>query len=212
MAAIQEHIHEGNERGKRRAKKQSLHIDMTPMVDLAFLLLSFFVLTAVFTKLKSMQLTLPGTDGEPTVLKNGITFLLGDNDRIFYYEGEFRTHDVDGRPKTQLTELSFSKKEKQSLHNYLLYKNKNMHAQLRAIVSKNTGVTAIDTDLKKQMLEVRAGKEAYTYLIKSDNNATYGSVVAVLNELNINLVGKYVIEDMAEAERNLLKEKTGGVN
>ena len=62
------------------------------------------------------------------------------------------------------------------------------------------------------MLEVRAGKEAYTYLIKSDNNATYGSVVAVLNELNINLVRKYVIEDMAEAERNLLKEKTGGVN
>src|SRR3954471_24425302 len=96
---------------KKRAKKASTKIDMTPMVDLAFLLLTFFVLTSTFSKPKSMELTFPvepppGTPPPPPI-KNGITFLLSEKDRIFYYEGEFRPVDDDKGKKTTLTELSF---------------------------------------------------------------------------------------------------------
>ena len=112
--------------GKKRAKKQSTRVDMTPMVDLAFLLLTFFVLTSTFSKPKSMELTFPAPpenikDQPP--IKNGITFILTKDDRIFYYEGEFRPEADDKGPKTEMKELNFSQGDG-GLHKYLGEKNK----------------------------------------------------------------------------------------
>lgn len=86
MAEIQEGGGGGHKGGKKRAKKQSTRVDMTPMVDLAFLLLTFFVLTATFSKPKTMELTFPAPPENPIdqpPIKNGITFLLSKDDRIF---------------------------------------------------------------------------------------------------------------------------------
>ncbi|WP_370583012.1 ExbD/TolR family protein [Pontibacter rufus] len=70
----------------------STKIDMTPMVDLAFLLLTFFMLTTTFAKPQTMEINMPVKDvpkEEQIVLKasNAMTIILGDNDRIFYYFG-----------------------------------------------------------------------------------------------------------------------------
>src|SRR4051812_36190095 len=121
MAQIQEGGGGGGQKGgKKRAKKQSTKVDMTPMVDLAFLLLTFFVLTATFSKPKSMELTFPvppeNLQNIPPI-KNGITFLLTGDDKIFYYEREFRAVADDKGPKTTLSELDYSQG---SLHKYLL--------------------------------------------------------------------------------------------
>ncbi len=137
MAEIQEGGGGGHKGGKKRAKKQSTRIDMTPMVDLAFLLLTFFVLTATFSKPKSMELTFPAPppiDKKQDEVKNGITFLLSKDDRIFYYEGELKTADdpVKG-PKTVLTELNFSR---ESLRKYLLDKNKEMQDKILVLKTK----------------------------------------------------------------------------
>src|SRR5438477_12257925 len=102
MAEIQEGGG-GHKGGKKRAKKLSTRVDMTPMVDLAFLLLTFFVLTSTFSKPKSMELTYPvppDPNTPPPPIKNGITILLSKDDRIFYYEGEFRAVADDKGPKT----------------------------------------------------------------------------------------------------------------
>jgi biopolymer transport protein ExbD len=86
MAEISENS-SSSKGGKKRARKQSTRIDMTPMVDLAFLLLTFFVLTATFTKPKAMDLALPAGGGDPKPVKNGFTFLLTKDNRVFYYKG-----------------------------------------------------------------------------------------------------------------------------
>ena len=87
-----------------------------------------------------------------------------------------------------------------------------MHEQLRRLALQNEHNTLSDTPFKRLAKKLRENREAYTYLIKTDNNATYANVVEVLNELNKNLVGKYFIEDIAETEKKLLTEKTGATN
>ncbi len=211
MAEIQEGGG-GQKGGKKRAKKQSTRIDMTPMVDLAFLLLTFFVLTATFSKPKSMELTFPAPpppDQKIEEVKKGITFLLTKDDRIFYYEGQFRPADDDKGKKTALTELNFSK---ESLHKYLLDKNKEMQEQIRALDVKHKNKQMEDTTFKRLVKLVKADKESYTYLIKTDDKATYKNVIDVIDELNVNVVGKYVMVDILKPELDLINEKIGTAN
>jgi len=212
MAEIQEGGGGGHKGGKKRAKKQSTRIDMTPMVDLAFLLLTFFVLTATFSKPKSMELTFPAPP-DPTqkqdAVKNGITLLLTKDDRIFYYEGEFRDKADDKGPKTEVSELSFSQDGKNSLHKYLLEKNKKMQDQIRALKEQFEKKQMADTTYKRMVRQRKADKESYTYLIKTDDKATYKNVIDVIDELNINVVGKYVMVDIMKPELDMINEKTG---
>jgi hypothetical protein len=57
--------------------------------------------------------------------------------------------------------------------------------------------------------EVKANKNSYTYLIKTDDKATYKNVIDIIDELNINVVGKYVMVDMMKPELDLVNEKVG---
>ena len=92
MAAIAQPA-SGNQRGKRRGRKLSPRIDMTPMVDLAFLLLTFFMLTTTFAESYIMEITLPAdttnTTTEAPVIKASqlITVILGEGDKIYWYQG-----------------------------------------------------------------------------------------------------------------------------
>ncbi len=46
-------------KGKKKKKRAGVRIDMTPMVDVAMLLLTFFMMTTVFSKPQTMELNLP---------------------------------------------------------------------------------------------------------------------------------------------------------
>lgn len=78
--------------GKVRVKKSSTRIDMTPMVDLAFLLLTFFVMTTTLNKPQTMEITMPekpkpGDEMPEINEKNVLTLVLGEDDKIFWYVG-----------------------------------------------------------------------------------------------------------------------------
>jgi len=82
----------GKKGGKIRSKKSSTRIDMTPMVDLAFLLLTFFILTTTLSKPQTMEITMPEkpkeNDKQPEVNeKKVLTLVLGANDKVFWYVG-----------------------------------------------------------------------------------------------------------------------------
>ena len=78
--------------GKVRVKKQSTKIDMTPMVDLAFLLLTFFILTTTFNKPKTMEVNMPDKVDDETQQtkineKDILNLVLAEDNKIFWWIG-----------------------------------------------------------------------------------------------------------------------------
>jgi biopolymer transport protein ExbD len=78
-----------NSPGRTRSKKLSTHIDMTPMVDLAFLLLTFFILTTTLNKLRVMEIKMPEKTTETTPIpeKCVLTLLLDGGDKVYWRQG-----------------------------------------------------------------------------------------------------------------------------
>jgi biopolymer transport protein ExbD len=78
--------------GKVRSKKSSTRVDMTAMVDLAFLLITFFILATTLSKPKAMDMAMPDKDEQhdqlPVPASRTMTILLGSNDKIDWYMGE----------------------------------------------------------------------------------------------------------------------------
>jgi biopolymer transport protein ExbD len=82
----------GKKHGKKGRKAHgSTHVDMTPMVDLACLLLTFFMLTTAFSKPKVMEIVLPDKkppEGvQPAVQKNKVVNIIIEDDKAFWYNG-----------------------------------------------------------------------------------------------------------------------------
>lgn len=93
--------------GGSKQRKKLIRVDMTPMVDLGFLLITFFMFTTNFTKPNVMDLGLPGKgpDSPHNVIKdkNQVTFILGKDNRIFYHQS-----NKDDLNKGNLKETNFS--------------------------------------------------------------------------------------------------------
>src|SRR5690606_1613232 len=82
----------GKKGGKVRSKKASTRVDLTAMVDLAFLLITFFMLTTTLSKPQAMDVAMPDKDQKSDdQLKiaddRTMTILLGSKDRIIWYMG-----------------------------------------------------------------------------------------------------------------------------
>ena len=95
MASIEGGGDTGHKKGPgvKKAKKLSTRVDMTPMVDLGFLLITFFIFTATMSSPKTMDLNMPkdteDKKDETKVKQSGaLTIMLGKGDKVYFYEGE----------------------------------------------------------------------------------------------------------------------------
>jgi biopolymer transport protein ExbD len=80
----------GKKGGKKRSKKASTKIDMTPMVDLGFLLITFFMLTTTLAKPVVMQLNMPDKtekDEKSEVKMSETLTVIPDSTKVYYYQG-----------------------------------------------------------------------------------------------------------------------------
>jgi biopolymer transport protein ExbD len=192
MAEIQQSGGGGD--SKKRAKKQSTRVDMTPLVDLAFLLLTFFVLTSTFSKPKVLRMIFPeklekdNPNIKPPEIKDGLTILLSANDNIFYYQG--------GLNKT--TELIRIDYTKNGLRKLLVEKNAPLIDKLKKLQLELADVKEGDT-ASRNKIERHAKDEQLqsklVVLVKHDKDATYENIIDIIDEFLITQVAKYFVVD-----------------
>lgn len=168
-----------NKIGVQRIKLHNLKIDMTPMVDLGFLLITFFVMTVELSKPSVTKLIMPHK-GEGTILQQSaaLTVLLGNENEIWYYHGGW--NDADKLNEIYQTSFSYSN----GLGKIIREKQ---------IVLDNTPT-------------VHDGRNGLTILIKAAENANYTGLVKVLDEVIINNVKRYCLIDITEDEKKFLKK------
>ena len=92
MAELDTSSKGGGKGGKVRSKKASTRVDLTAMVDLAFLLITFFMLTTSLNTPQAMDMTMPDKDEKldekfEVADDRTMTVLLGSKNRIEWYMG-----------------------------------------------------------------------------------------------------------------------------
>lgn len=170
--------------GKVRSKKSNAKVDLTAMVDLAFLLITFFMLTTTLSKPQSMSLGLPDKEDKPDP-KNQVkvdenrtmTILLGDNNKLVRYVGLLATPVAGGAPK------DFS------------YGKEGIRKELIA--------------RKKLVLEYTGNKDkGMIVIIKPSKKSNYRNLVDILDEMAIVDVPTYaIVNDYTPEETKLLESK-----
>ena len=210
MAEVQQQDSSGGGKHKKlRAKKVSTHIDMTPMVDLAFLLLTFFILTTTFSKPKTMDITMPikdkveDKDRTKVPASQTMSILLTKEDKIIWYMG---VDSAEVPPQTQIAD--FSQSGAASIHKVLLEKNSLVANQVKMVEDsvKRGLIPDNDEEIKKHKAWVKAAeKKGLIVLIKPDSLSRYKNLVDILDEMIITNVARYAIVDLSDSEKDLIK-------
>lgn len=167
--------------GKVRSQKQPPHVDLTPMVDLAFLLITFFMLVTTFNKPNVMDLGLPAKPKDPTQkpppteidLSNSISLIIGKDNRIFYHQ-----LDQAGLNEQTLQETSFDRE----------------------------GITKVIEQAKRNAKDVTK----FTVIIKPTDDAVYKNFVDILDEMAITKSEQYGVTDIKPWEKVIYEKKVGG--
>jgi biopolymer transport protein ExbD len=173
-------------------KKVSTKVDMTPMVDLGFLLITFFMLTTTMSKPKTMEINMPDKTEDKKKDKievkesHTLTLLLDKDNKIFWYRGMLK-------PEKSLDDLT--KTDFKSIRKTLL----DLKKEIGSVINSKTKKT----------------EWAIVVVIKLTDRAKYRNMVDILDEMNITDIQKYAIVDLAEADEDYLaryldREKGGG--
>ena len=169
----------GKHKGGPKQKKKSTRIDMTAMVDVAFLLLTFFILTTTLATPQAMELIKPPKTDKPEDVEQEVkeskvmTFILGEDDKIHYYQGI-----TD--PKVLSTDFSadgIRKVIKEHLDRFPNRCNTNNNAP---------------------------GCWDPIIVLKPNKTCKYKNLVDILDEMKINSVPKYALAEMTAVDSVLL--------
>jgi biopolymer transport protein ExbD len=193
--------------GRKKPKKHSTNIDMTPMVDLMCLLITFFMLTTAFSKPKVMEITMPEkkTDKDPTETKINekrvVNILMTGDDKVYWYAG---MADPKNPPLPTLIKTDYSK---DGIRKLLLKKNETVFKQVEELKNKVlTGeLVMADSTLTRKIKEIKkSDKASPIILIKADEKAKYKNIVDIIDEMAICTIASYAVVDISDVELEML--------
>jgi biopolymer transport protein ExbD len=169
--------------GKVRSKKSNARVDLTAMVDLAFLLITFFMLTTSLSKPQSMDLGLPDKEDDPEKDKDikvdqrrTMTIILGKDNKIKWFHGLLENPEPKGAP----TDATYGKE-----------------GIRQEILKRVKSIPELTGDPKKGMIVI----------IKPTKKATYRNLVDILDEMAIADVPTYaIVNDITPEEMKLVNE------
>ena len=202
MADIESGGGGGHKGGKKRGKKLSTRVDFTPMVDLGFLLITFFMLTTSMNKPQTMEITFPvdpveEDDLTKTKASQALTLILGENDRIYYY---FGTENID------MKTTNYSSK---GIRKLLLEENRKRNSRVDSIPIlqqelKEKKIT--DSVYKVRVGDIKRQAGSLIVLIKPSDDSRYKNVIDILDEMSICNIGSYSIVDIQDLEKKIISE------
>jgi biopolymer transport protein ExbD len=206
MAEVIQNESGGKHKGKKRAKRHSTHIDMTPMVDLFCLLLTFFMLTTSMNKPKVMEIVLPEKpkkdDPNPPKVDSAKALniiLIGDN-KVLWYNGL-------PDPKTAVMhETDFSD---DGIRRILLKRNKDLFEKVDQL---NQDVLTGKVKMPRDTVDSRikdlktADKKGPVVLIKASDNVKYKNVVDIIDEMSITNIARYALVDINDVEKKMVAD------
>lgn len=174
--------------GKVRSKKANAKVDLTAMVDLAFLLITFFMLTTSLSKPQSMDLGLPDKNDssktDPTIKvdqKRTMTIILGDNNKIKWFHGLLEAPEPGGAP----TDAVFGK---DGIRKEILKRVKSVEEYCKTRPNNKEG-------------------DGLIVIIKPTNKSNYRNLVDILDEMAICSVPTYAIVNDFTPEEKALADK-----
>ncbi|MBE2229322.1 MAG: biopolymer transporter ExbD [Chitinophagaceae bacterium] len=201
MASIEEGGDSGHKKGPgvKKAKKLSTRVDMTPMVDLGFLLITFFVFTATMSTPTTLDLNMPKDvkdQKEQTEVKESsvLSLLLGKGDQIYYYEGKL-AEDGSNFKSTGFKGIRdiIVKKKQEVISRYV----PDPECEAKARAEGKPVSNCADKD--------------FVVIIKPSAECTYKNTVDILDEMTINQVRTYAMVKIFPIEFELVK-KTEEIN
>ncbi|MFN8397872.1 MAG: biopolymer transporter ExbD [Bacteroidia bacterium] len=173
----------GKHKGAPKQKKKSTRIDMTAMVDVAFLLLTFFILTTTLATPQALELIKPPKLDNPedqleVAESKVMTIILGEKDKVYYYLGVTE-------PKVLTTDFSAEGVRKEIVNHLNRFPNRCPK-----------GATA--DDIKKS----RCWDPII--VLKPNKSCRYKNMVDILDEMRINKVLKYALAEVTPQDSILL--------
>ncbi|MET0244163.1 MAG: biopolymer transporter ExbD [Flavitalea sp.] len=179
MAEISTPAAAGSGPAGRKGKKLSTRVDLTPMVDLGFLLITFFIFTTTMAEPAAMKIFMPADSKDPTKVQDSksLTFIPYGSERVFYYHGDLPAALVNG--SYGVTGYSYA-----------------------------DGIGQVIRDKKIAMERLNPGSSKEMFLIvKPMNSSVYKNVVDILDEVAINGVNLYSLTDISDGEIAMLGNK-----
>jgi biopolymer transport protein ExbD len=163
-------------------KKGAPFVDMTPMVDLGFLLITFFMLATTFSKPKTMEIIKPAKDDPkdkdaPKVNKNRVlSILLGERDKVYFYQ--VAAEDIASGQQLQVDSSDFSV----------------------------NGVRAVIKSRQNDVLQAYGTKDTLVVLIKGMPKASYKNFVDIIDEMRITGVRQYALVDRDKIDTVIMEQ------